>query len=619
MRIAVLLADRCQPRKCQQECIRFCPPVRSGVVDTIKMSPETGKPVISESLCIGCGICVNKCPFDAIRIIGLPQALESDLVHQFGKNGFRMFRLPVPRAGAATGILGPNGMGKTTAIRILAGEEVPNLGAWEKPPKWDAILDKYRGTELGEYLKAVVDKGVRTARKPQYVDQLPKAFSGPVRELLKKADTDGRWDLVVPRLNIDHVLGRGLDQVSGGELQRIAIAATLLKDADVYFLDEPSSYLDIHERLRVAQVIQDLAQKKRVLVVEHDLAVLDFLTDQVHLVYGEEGAYGVITAPRSVRHGINTYLDGFLVEENIRVREEAIRFEARPPRKQADLIELLDFPPLAKDLGTFKLQAEGGTIHHGEVVGVVGPNGTGKTTFVKILAGVVPPDGDAKLPSVKVSYKPQYVKADFDGTVRELLATQAPELLGAGFAQAEIFRPLALRPLLDKSVSALSGGELQRVAIALALDRDADIYLLDEPSAYLDVNQRINAAKTVRRVMEKKARSALIVDHDVYFIDLVSDSLMVFGGQPAVHGTAGGPYPLREGMNRFLRDVGVTFRRDSETRRPRINKPGSRLDREQRAQGEYYYAPGDAGPAADDEKEAGEGALAAAKGRAGRK
>jgi ATP-binding cassette subfamily E protein 1 len=591
MRIAVLLADRCQPKKCQQECIRFCPPVRSGVIDTIKMSPETEKPVISEELCIGCGICVNKCPFDAIRIIGLPEQLSGDLVHQYGKNGFRLFKLPVPKLGSATGILGPNGMGKTTAIKVLAGEEVPNLGEWERPPSWEPILAKYKGTELGDYLKTVVDKGVRTARKPQYVDQLPKAFKGRVRDLLKKTDTDGRWDLVVPRLNIDHVLERGMDQISGGELQRIAIGATLLKDADVYFFDEPSSYLDIHERLRIARVIQDLAEKKRVIVIEHDLAILDFLTEQVHLVYGEEGTYGVMTAARNVRHGINTYLEGFLHEENIRVREEAIRFESHPPRPKSELIDLLDFPALHKDLGSFRLDSEPGTIHHGEVVGVVGPNGTGKTTFVKMLAKVVAPDGDVRLPDVKVSYKPQYVKADYEGTVKELFLTQAPDLLTAGFHQSEIARPMTLKPLLEKECSALSGGELQRVAVALALYRDADIYLLDEPSAYLDVNQRINTAKTIRRVMEKKAKSALIVDHDVYFLDLVADSMMVFGGEPAIHGRAGGPYLLRDGMNRFLRDVGVTFRRDNETRRPRINKPDSRLDREQREAGEYYYAP----------------------------
>ncbi|MEA3136024.1 MAG: ATP-binding cassette, sub-family er 1, partial [Thermoplasmata archaeon] len=358
--------------------------------------------------------------------------------------------------------------------------------------------------------------------------------------------------------------------------------------------DEPSSYLDIHERLRVAQVIQELAAKKRVVVIEHDLAVLDFLTEQVHLVYGEEGSYGVITQARSVRHGINTYLDGFLPEENIRVREEAIRFEAHPPRAKAEMIDLLDFPALSKDLGSFKLTSEAGTIHHGEAVGVVGPNGTGKTTFVKILANVLPPDGGVELPQLKVSYKPQYIKSDYQGTVKDILLSQAPELLQSGFYQSEIFRPMTLKPLLEKDAAGLSGGELQRLAVSLALYRDADIYLLDEPSAYLDVNQRINAAKTIRRVMEKKSKSALVVDHDVYFLDLVSDSMMVFGGEPGRTGHATGPHTLRQGMNRFLKDVGVTFRRDNETRRPRINKPGSRLDREQRDAGEYYYAPEDA-------------------------
>src|SRR5438034_705190 len=127
--------------------------------------------------------------------------------------------------------------------------------------------------------------------------------------------------------------------------------------------------------------------------------------------------------------------------------------------------------------------------------------------------------------------------------------------------------------MMERDVSTLSGGELQRVAIALCLGRDADIYLLDEPSAYLDSNQRMEAARTIRRVMEREARTGLIVDHDVYFLDMVSDSLMVFSGDPGRRGVGEGPFPMREGMNRFLKMVGITFRRDAE------NFRGSRCHR----------------------------------------
>lgn len=589
-RVAVLLADRCQPRKCNNECINFCPPVRSGVTETIQMG-SAGKPVISEELCIGCGICVNKCPFDAIRIIGLPEELTDDIVQRYGLNGFRLFRMPVPRVGQCVGILGPNGIGKTTALRILSGQEMMNLGNYEEEPSWDAIRARFKGTELGEFLKLVEGGEMRTAVKPQYVDQIPKAFPGKkVEDMLKAADKDGRWDEVVPRMNIEHIMDRTLDQVSGGELQRIAIAATLLKDADVYFFDEPSSYLDIHERLRVARILRDLAETKRVLVIEHDLAILDFLCDLVHIAYGEPGAYGVLTKPRPVRNAVNQYLRGFLEEENVRIRDQAIEFEARPPREEAQMTELLSFEALKKTVGTFTIEGSPGTIHMGEVVGVVGPNGTGKTTFVKMLAGVLGPDEGTVDADVAIAYKPQYIKADFEGTVRELLMIKAPDLLATGgFAGAEVARPLQLTPLFEKQVNKLSGGELQRLSIAICLVADAQMFLMDEPSAYLDANQRITAAKTIRRVMEKQGRSALIIDHDVYFLDLVSDSMMVFGGEPGVAGTCSGPYDMREGMNRFLENADVTFRRDNDTKRPRINKPGSRLDRTQRERGEYYY------------------------------
>ena len=588
MRIAALDRDRCQAHKCRKECSYFCPLNRQGA-ECVTYEGSSEKAVISEVLCIGCGICVHKCPFEAIAIVNLPEELDNELVHQFGVNGFRLFRLPLPKEGRVVGLLGPNGIGKSTAFAILSGTLVPNLGNLEDKPSWEPVLEMYAGTEMSTFLERVASLEMRPALKPQYVDRLPKLFLGKVRKLLEQVDERGVMDEVVERLGIHPVIDQELATLSGGELQRLAIAAAIVRDADVYFFDEPSSYLDIHQRLIVAQVIQELAEERQVLIIEHDLAILDSLADQVHLMYGEEGAYGVMTLPRPVRSSINVYLEGFMREENIRFRNRQIKFESRPPRKEWETPVLIEYGNISVKYPAFELQTEPGRVHMGEVVGVVGPNATGKTTFVKVLAGVLTPTEGSVDINVKVSYKPQYIKGDYTGTVEELFWSTRAEVMQSGFFQAEIEQPLALRRLFLKDVDSLSGGELQRVSIALALSARADLYLMDEPSAYLDSNQRMEAAKTIRRVMEKTGRSAMVVDHDVYFIDLVSDSIMVFSGEPSVSGRASGPFGLRDGMNAFLKDANVSFRRDFETKRPRINKLESRLDREQKSSGEYFY------------------------------
>jgi len=590
LRIAVVFKDRCQPKRCHLECIAVCPPQRTGT-EVIWIDDETGKAAISEETCIACGLCVKRCPFDAIRIIGLPEALQGDLVHQYGKNAFRLFRLPVPKKGQVIGLLGPNGIGKTTTVSLLSGEMAPNLGHYRrKKPHWDDVLEHYAGTELHDYFGRIAGRELRTSIKPQYVDKLAKVYSGRVRDLLAKIDHHGRLDDYVGPLSMEPFLDRDIAQLSGGELQRVAVAATVLKDADVYFFDEPSSYLDIFQRLQVAKVIQPLSRDKYVVVVEHDLAILDFLTDLVYLMYGEEGAYGIIAQPRPVRTAVNVYLQGYLREENIRFRDREIRFEARAPRGAWQADTLATYDALTKRYEGFELTVAAGRLRKGEVVGVVGPNATGKTTFVKLLAGLEAPTTGSVRGRWQVSYKPQYLEAAYEGTVRALLQAAVGKKADSGYFDTEILAPLRVKGLLERDIATLSGGELQRVAIALCLGRDADIYLLDEPSAYLDSNQRIEAAKAIRRIMEKEARTGLIVDHDVYFLDLVSDSLMVFSGEPGRRGIGVGPFSMRDGMNRFLSTVGITFRRDADTNRPRINKLDSRLDREQKAAGEYYYA-----------------------------
>lgn len=584
MRIAVLNKYRCQPRQCSKECFKYCPRVRTGD-ETITFG-EDGKAVISEELCVGCGICVKKCQFDAIMIIGLPESL-SEPTHRYGPNGFALYGLPVPQKGKVTGVLGPNGIGKSTAVHILSGTLIPNFGASET--SWDHVLQHYAGTSLYDYFELVASGKIKVSQKPQYVDMIPKAFKGKTKDLLEQADTSGRLDSLVDRLDMRYIMDREIKDLSGGELQKVAIAACCVKDADFYFFDEVSSYLDIYQRINVARLIQEISKDASVLVIEHDLALLDMLTDTVHISYGKPGGYGVVTLPKSVRVGINQYISGYLPEENMRIRETPIRFETHPPRDGADIRTVFEYPSFQKSYSDiFSLKAEGGSIKEGEVLGIVGPNGTGKSTFVKILAGVIKPD-DANLEtSVKVSYKPQYIKADEPISVRTLLSG-IDSSFNTSYYAAEIARPLELEHLYDRMITDLSGGELQRVAIAACLGQNADFYILDEPSAHLDVEQRANITKVISRFAEANSKTAMVVDHDLYVIDMISQRLIVFEGEPSHSGIANRPANMKDGMNKFLANLDITFRRDEDTKRPRVNNYMSRLDRDQKSSGNYYY------------------------------
>ena len=592
MRIAVLIEEKCKPKSDAYDYLKKWAGSCGG--DCIQMNGDKFK--ILESACPPCFIRAKHCPGGAVVVINLPAELKTDMIHRYSLNGFRLFKLPTPSKESVVGILGPNGMGKSTAFNILNGSITPNLGDFEADEVWweDVIESLPRG-ELRDFLVDVSNSKVTVALKPQYVDNIPKAVKGRVGNLLSSVDERGIYEEMVDKLGIDHLLERNLSQLSGGELQRVAICATLLKDADVYFFDEPSSYLDIHERMRIVKIIQELAETSRVIVIEHDLAVLDVLADLVHIVYGQKGAFGIFTPARTTRQAINAYLDGFLVEQNVRIRDKPIKFQTHTDRYIASGGEgseighpVVHWGELEKKLGDFTLTTAEGKVHQSEVVGVVGPNGTGKSTMVKILAGELEYDGGWVTADASISYKPQHIDTDMDCTVQTWLDSEIGTTWRSGEYNVNVIRALGVDDLLTKDVSNLSGGEAQAVSIAICLGRDADLYLLDEPSAHLDANARMEAAKAIRRTMEANEKAAFVIDHDVYFIDIVSDTLLVFEGEGGKNGNAEGPFNLREGMNRFLGDVDVTFRRDHDSGRPRINKSLSRKDREQRAKGDYY-------------------------------
>ncbi|MGZ7043138.1 MAG: ribosome biogenesis/translation initiation ATPase RLI [Methanobacterium sp.] len=586
-RIAILDQDRCMPKKCNYVCIEYCPGVRMEE-DTITIDPKTKKAVFSEELCSGCGICTKRCYLNAVAIINLPEALE-DPIHRYGRNQFELFGLPNVKEGSVVGILGPNGIGKSTIVRILSGELKPNLGNYEEDVEWQTIINHFKGSSLQSYFKKLQDGNLKVSHKPQMVNMLSKIAKGKVVDLLKGIDERNKLDEVAEVLEIEPVMDRDISKLSGGELQRVAIAAASLKDADFYYFDEPTSWLDVKQRLNAVKVIRSLAhENKSVMVIEHDLAALDAISDYVHILYGHPGAYGVVSQMRGVRVGINTYIGGFLKEENVRFRRQPIVFDVRPPTEVVEAEVIADYSALKKSYDGFSLEAEEGEIQLNEIITAFGPNGIGKTTFAKILAGVEKQDQGKIKKKVSISYKPQYLTSDFDGTVMEFLVTNA-QGFGTPLFKSDIMKPFSLEEIMEKNVKDLSGGELQRLAIAATLSKEVDIYLFDEPTAFLDVEQRLKTARAIRKIIESRHAASIIIDHDIVFIDYISDRAMVFNGEPGINGHATRPMDLRSAMNMFLSDVGITFRRDKETKRPRVNKLDSYLDREQKEKGEYYY------------------------------
>jgi len=584
-RLAVVKKENCKGGiDCPYICMDVCPVNRTGkeCITKISRNSKESKIQIDEKLCIGCGICVKKCPFEAISIINLPEELKESPIHRYGKNGFAIYSLPIPMFGKVVGIIGRNGIGKSTALNILAGIQKPNFGE-EEEKGYDGLIEFFKGTEAQVFFEKVKAGKIRTSYKIQNVELILRHYSGSVRALLEKADEKGKLSEIAEKLELSRIMDRGISQISGGELQKVAIAAAALRDANLYIFDEPSSYLDVKQRIKVSRFIKSLADEKTaVLVVEHDLIILDYMTDLMHIMYGKEGCFGVVSLPKATRIGINIYLSGFLKEENMKFREHTIKFFAKPPIDIKRQSELLSWQGIRKKLGGFTLTSNSGTLYKHQTIGILGENGIGKTTLIKIFAGVEKAEGEISK-NVTVSYKPQYISTESEQLVMELLHTAIEKYT------AELINPLEIKPLLTKTIKHLSGGELQRVAIAECLSKEADLYLLDEPSAYLDVEQRLAVSKVIKDFAERRNTTILVVDHDLMFIDYLSEKLIVFDGVPAISGNASEVLSMKEGMNAFLTDLGITLRRDLETLRPRINKEESRKDRTQKAEGKLYY------------------------------
>ncbi len=577
--------DKIEPDIARETVINFDPLNRSGKEGGFYLDENEELHIDDEDVMEAHKMAINKYPYDnAIKMIQLPFE-EGEKVHQFGDNMFRLYGLPVPEEGKVVGLIGENGIGKSVSLKILSGDIKPNLGEWETPPDWKDIKKEYRGTGLQTHFEALADEDIGSAYKPQQVERLPEIYSGKVRDLLEKS-ADGDIEEITEKLDIKKLLDRDIEHLSGGELQRVAIASTLLKDVDLYMFDEPSSFLDVKQRLKAGAQIRQLGESKEVMAVEHDLATLDLISDFIHIFYGEPAGYGMVSNALSTKEGINNYLDGYLPSDNVRFRSNSISFERTKRSRVEHNAPVLDFPSFKKDFGEgeFELETEAGELHEEEILAIFGENGLGKTVFAKMMADAIKPD-EGESPDISISYKPQYLDAE-NKNVQAVLSEYTN--VNSKRFENRIAEPLGLEKLYENNLNELSGGELQKVGIAICLAREADVYLLDEPSAYLDVEARVELGRMLKRFARKTEKPLMVIDHDLLLLDYIADRGMVFTGEPGKKGHSTAPVKIGDAMNTFLEEVGISFRKDPDTGRPRANKPGSQKDQDQRKKGEFY-------------------------------
>lgn len=648
LRLAIINPEKCKPSFCNLECKKICPINRSGKQcitieqqipllnnEEIRISKNTKDikeiAVIHEQLCIGCSACVKVCPFNAIKIINLPTNLESDCTHRYGENGFKLHKLPIPKINKVLGLVGTNGIGKSTALKILSGELKPNLGKTNQLEEitWKEIIKNYRGSELMNFFEKLLSENIKISEKIQYIDKNILLWTKKYHKILfvyqlisytiksKEEDIiniENQTKIInnlfknkelkykIESLQLENLMKREVSQLSGGELQRLSIFICLLNEADFYTFDEPTSFLDVKQRIAAANTIRSLTEidNKYILVVDHDLSILDLISDYGTVLYGEAGAYGVITSVYSIKNAINIFLEGYIPTENMRFRTEALTF------KQSDFERVkktsnFNYKEMKKEFDSFSLKIEGGEFGNGEIILFLGENGMGKTTFINMISkpdclkhnnsNLINEEEECKcsFPQLKVSLKPQKILPKFKGTVEQLLITKIRKAYLDPHFRNMVIEPLKINYLLKDSLQTLSGGELQRIAIILCLGKEADIYLIDEPSAYLDSDQRLIVAKILKRYCYSKNKVMFIVEHDLVMGTYLADKIILFEGTPSIESIAKSPCSLEDGMNRFLKTLNITFRRDETNGRPRINKLGSVKDRDQKEKGSYFF------------------------------
>lgn len=548
-RLAIVDGKLCNPLQCQLECVKNCPinKMRKECASVSEDDAEgTRTARIDEDLCTGCGICVKKCPFHAIDVINLVAPVEDKLVYSYGDNAFKLYGLALPRKGIIA-VIGENGCGKSTNVKLLASELKPQ----ELPT-----------VEIKDYYKSEKSLSV----KPQELNA--RGLETRVSEALEGNDEAGRLADLKRVFDLDKVWDRKLCELSGGELQKAVLTSALCKEDDVYVLDEPFAFLDYVYRIRLVDYLKREFSEKSVLVVDHDISLLSYLCEQAYLLYGRSGAYGIASQSYATDRGINMFLDGFIAPENVRFRKEAVKYKSYQKEEAHETAFVI--PPASLKRGPFTLEAkEEIRLKKGEVVGVAGPNGIGKSTYCN----------DIHESHSNTSMKPQILERGTDLTAAYLEKKNPFD--------ESYMRQMNLQRLEYYPVASLSGGELQKLQVFRCLTpMDKDLFILDEPTNMMDINGRIVLSKLLREKASTGC-AVLVVDHDLEFLLNTVDRLIVMDGEPAKHGFVKGVFDKGRGVRLLLEKFDLSYRRDKETQRLKLNKRGSVKDRELKGSGDF--------------------------------
>ena len=621
LRIAIINKEKCKPSKCNFECGLICPINRQhkeciSLVDIEDISSKKKIASINEIMCIGCGMCAKPahqrgCPFGAIMIVNIPTELKGNVVMRYGTNGFRLYKMPILQQGKILGFIGQNGIGKSTVVQILSNKIKPNFEKLDTTLSDTEIVNNFKGSELHKFMKKLYENKLRISIKPQHVDFLincmkSKNINPTVQQYIKnksKCDISSLWyNEVIETLEIEKILNSNVITLSGGELQRLICATTLLIDADVYIFDEPTNYLDVRQRLNVARLIRSLnSPDKYIVVIEHDLAILDYLSDSICIFYGKPSAYGVVSRPLSTSNGINDYFEGYISSENMRFRQNEYNLgclDVCENNKLSYNNDKIKYNSKIIEYESFKLHIKSGEFpSSGSITIVMGKNGTGKSTFINYIASEM---------NESISHKPQYLSVeqfklsdDEYPTVKEFMMSKIKSRYLNDLFKSLVLKPMMIESIEDRYLNELSGGEMQRFWIAYCLGQDAHIYLIDEPSACLDIEQRVNVTKVLKKFFSQHNKVGFVVEHDMMMavslgLEQNSQSVIIEENINIIenkrNSIAYEPTDFKIGINNFLKSLNITFHTQTHSKhnRPRINKPNSVKDREQKSQNKYY-------------------------------